>query len=160
MSDWGPTILVALVCERPPVNTKRETGFALSKMQRFKPAMKTQPFHTDHSELATSIAPEDLRPGDFVAVLNQLMEVPSFYWTESFFRERDEVVRFRIVPTGERTPLKVKAICLPFVFVKMPCGGFQTLDIRVTQLARLDEQYARTVWKVLKPAPPKAAVTS
>ena len=49
-------------------------------------------------------------------------------------------------------PLKVLAVCLPFVLVKGPLSKPRAIDIRQVRLARLDNQYARTAWKVLKRA--------
>jgi hypothetical protein len=51
---------------------------------------------------------------------------------------------------------KVKAICLPYIFVQAPCGRFQTLDVRLATLARLDRDYAKTVWKRLMGAQSKS----
>lgn len=107
----------------------------------------------EESTMAATVAPEDLRRGDYVAVLSEIVEVPSFFWTESLACARAEVVRVRRLPTEDRAPLKVKAICLPFVFVKQHAGQFQTLDVRLASLVRLDEQYAKTVWKSLRAKP-------
>lgn len=96
------------------------------------------------------VAPEDLRPGDFVAVLYQVVEFPSFFWFDAPLTERHEPVRMRCLPADGGQPLKVKAVCLPFVFAKHPCGRRQTLDVRAVQLARLDGEYARKVWKHLR----------
>jgi hypothetical protein len=95
------------------------------------------------------VAPEDLRRGDFIAVLSEIMELPSFLWTETIPGGRSELVRVRRLPTEDRAPLKVKAICLPFIFVKLPSGQFQTIDVRLTSLVRLKKGYAKTVWKTL-----------
>ncbi|MBX7166831.1 MAG: hypothetical protein K1X74_10910 [Pirellulales bacterium] len=122
--------------------------------------MTTRPLHTECSFLAASIAPEDLRRGDFVAVLSEIVELPSFLWNDTWPSGRDELVRLRCLPAEGRIPQKVKAVCLPFVFVKLPCGKFQTIDIRLTKLVRLEEEYARTVWKAMKPRRPHAGVTS
>ena len=86
--------------------------------------------------------------------MHEVVEWPSFYWDASLAGGRDPLVRVSRLPTEDRVPLKIKAICLPFVFVKKPTGEFQTIDIRLTQLARLDRVYARTVWKSLKPRTP------
>ena len=53
-------------------------------------------------------------------------------------------------PDDAGTPLKVKAICLPFVFVKAPNGEGRILDMRRCHLVRLSSDYARSVWKALK----------
>ncbi len=117
--------------------------------------MKTQLHNRDGSSLAARVAPEDLRRGDFVAVLSQIVELPSFLWSDTLPSGQDELVRLRRLPTDDRVPLKVEAICLPFLFVKLPNGRFETIDVRLASLVRLEEGYARTVWKSLKKQPAK-----
>src|SRR4051812_12943336 len=102
------------------------------------------------SSTAARVAPEDLRRGDFVAVLSEILEVPPFCWNDTLPSGQGELVRLRRLPTKDRVPLKVKAICLPFVFVKLPRGQFQTIDVRLASLVRLDKAYAKTVWKSLR----------
>ena len=109
--------------------------------------MKTRLPELESSTIAATVAPEDLRRGDFIAVLSEIVELPSFLWTESLLGGRSELVRLRRLPTEDRVPLKIKAICLPFVFVKLPSGGFQTIDVRLASLVRLENGYAKTVWK-------------
>jgi len=117
--------------------------------------MKTQLQNRDGNALAARVASEDLRRGDFVAVLSQIVELPSFLWTDALPVGQEELVRLRRLPTAARAPLKIEAICLPFLFVKQPNGQFETLDVRLISLARLEEDYARTVWKSLKKRPAK-----
>lgn len=102
------------------------------------------------SYLARSLAGEDLRCGDFVGILHETLEVPSYHWScDGQLLPPDELIRLVYRPTAGGTPLKVKAICLPFVFVKHPSGQHQTLDIRRQQLVRLTKSYARLVWKTM-----------
>ncbi len=108
--------------------------------------------------VARVVAPEDLRAGDFVAVLAEIVELPTFLWHETLC-DRGEIVRIRRLPTDNRVPLKVKAICLPFVFVKQPSGKFETIDVRLASLVRLEKDYAKTVWKTLRSPPAKPCVT-
>src|SRR5437763_81164 len=58
---------------------------------------------------AASVAPEDLNRGDYVAVLTEIVELPSFLWHEAPESERNELVRLRCIPSGSGMPLKVKA---------------------------------------------------
>jgi hypothetical protein len=103
--------------------------------------------------VARSLAAEDLRCGDFVGILHETIEVPSFHWScDAQLLPPDELVRLVYRPTEGGTPLKVKSICLPFVFVKHPSGHHQTLDVRRQQLVRLTDSYARLVWKTLAKA--------
>jgi hypothetical protein len=97
------------------------------------------------------VAPEDLRRGDFVGILSEIAEFPSFLWChDSQLLAPNELVRISWHPDDGGTPLKVKAICLPFVYVKAPTGLRRTLDVRQCQLVRLNPDCARSVWRALK----------
>jgi hypothetical protein len=112
-----------------------------------KPATST----SSDSYVSRSLAPEDLRCGDFVAILQEIDEWPSFFWhCDAQLLPPNEPVRLARRGSDGGTPLKVKAICLPFVFVKNPCGQHCVLDVRQHRLARLNEEYARTVWKAMR----------
>ncbi len=100
------------------------------------------------SQLAACVAPEDLNAGDFVATLNVVCEYPSFFWNcDGSGVPVNEPVKIRFQASDSGTPLKIEAICLPFVFVKTSDGNSRTLDVRKVQLVRLDSAYAKTVWK-------------
>jgi hypothetical protein len=101
--------------------------------------------------LASTVAPEDLKCGDYVAALNVVHEFPSFFWCcDAAGVSPHEPVRmlFRVPDAG--TPLRIKAICLPFVFVKPPRLPAVTLDVRQVQLVRLNRGYAHVVWNELR----------
>jgi hypothetical protein len=103
--------------------------------------------------LAKALAPEEIRPGEFVTPLHVIAELPSFFWCgDGWTLPHDEPVRIRFTPTSDGLPLKVKSVCLPFVLVKQASGGRQTLDLRKCQLARLDRRYAKRAWKAYKKA--------
>jgi hypothetical protein len=102
------------------------------------------------TSLAASVAPEDLKRGDYVAVLNEIIQFPSFLWFDSSLNSDQDIVRTRWIPTESGTPLKVKAICLPFVLVKSPFRVPETIDVRRVQLVRLNDDYARQVRKDLR----------
>jgi len=99
---------------------------------------------------AACVAPEDLNRGDYIAVLTEIVEFPSFFWHDAVPSERDELVRVRCIPGESGMPLKVKAICLPFVLVKSSLGECETIDIRKVQLVRLDKQYAKAASRKLR----------
>jgi hypothetical protein len=108
--------------------------------------------------LAKSLAPEDIRPGDFVTPLHLIAEVPSYFWCDDCWTlPRDQLVRIRYTPTAGGLPLKVMSVCLPFVLVKQASGERHTIDSRQCQLARLDHRYAKRAWKGYKKAQAKAA---
>lgn len=116
--------------------------------------MASETTTSDETSLARPLAGEDLRCGDFVSILYEILEYPSFFWScEPQLWPPDELVRIQWRPADAGTPFKVKALCLPFVFVKQPCGQHRTLDLRQHRLVRLHVDYARTVWKALRQRP-------
>ncbi len=111
--------------------------------------MVTQTPKTERTSLAALVAPEDLKIGDFVAVLNEIAEYPAIVWCDPGMDATDDLVRVQFCATDGGMPLKVKAICLPFVYVESPVGSTQTIDIRRIQLVRLKKRYSKTIWKDL-----------
>ena len=102
------------------------------------------------TQVSRVLAAEDLRRGDFVSILHEIVEFPSFWWgCDPQLHPPNEPVRMQCHSSESGTPLKVKAICLPFVFVKKPCGEHRTLDVRQHRLVRLSGGYARPVWKAV-----------
>ena len=102
-------------------------------------------------QMAACVAPEDLNCGDFVAALNTTFELPSFLWCcDGLSLQPDEPVRMQFCAVNAGVPLKIKAICLPFIFARFPGQKSQILDVRQTQLVRLNRDYARAVWKEMK----------
>jgi hypothetical protein len=107
-----------------------------------------QPSDTS-STLAKALAPEDVRTGDFVTLLHEFTETPSYYWySDSALVSPNEVVRMRCLPSADGgTPLQVESICLPFILVKHPSGEVRSIDLRRFRVARLTENYASQAWK-------------
>jgi hypothetical protein len=100
---------------------------------------------------AKVLAPEDVRAGDFVALLQVVHELPSFFWCGGIGMMRpDEPVRVSFVPNDGGVPLRVRSVCLPFILVKAPSGRLRHLDVRRHRLARLDRAHAQAAWKACK----------
>jgi hypothetical protein len=113
--------------------------------------MKTHAKTQDESLMAKPLAAEDLRCGDFVSVLHEFVEWPSCYWPNDSHRlTPSEPVRIQQKASDGGIPHKVKAICLPFVFVKLPDGQHKMLDVRRQPLVRLSRDFARPVWQTLR----------
>ena len=111
--------------------------------------------------LARTLAPEDIRPGDYVTPLCMLAEVPSYWWcADEWSLPRDRPVYIRYITNCDGAPLRVKSVCLPFVLVKQPSGQSLTIDLRKCRLARLERQYARRAWKAYKNAARKGNANS
>lgn len=100
------------------------------------------------TDLAKTLAAEDIRRGDVVAILDTVYELPSFLWNlEPHMLAPQEPVRVRLCGPCVGKPLKVKEICLPYVLVKRPDGRYGTLDMRRYRLVRLSHGYAKMAWK-------------
>jgi len=124
--------------------------------------------HKD-STIVKPLAPEDIRPGDYLAVMHEVDEylpIGALLDCSAFNQPRSlQPVQVQWLPCGECVPLKVKAVCLPFVLVKAPRpqplgflalgrGGsgpiLRTLDVRRCRLARLSHAYGKRVFKLLQ----------
>jgi hypothetical protein len=114
----------------------------------------------DRADLKTAkvLAPEDVRAGDYVAVLQVVHEIPSFWWCEGMGTIRpEEPVRVPFFPKHAGVPLRVRSVCLPFILVKSPTGSLRSLDVRRCRLARLDRAHALAAWRACKKGHPKQA---
>jgi len=121
--------------------------------------MKTVVQTTNEGELAKILGAEDIQRGDMVAILDVMHEYPSFLWNDDphvLPPQEPICVRWRTQHT--RVPLKVKAVCLPYVLVKTPKGRHKTLDVRQCRLVRLNRFYAKKAWKQFRKARKKGSV--
>lgn len=112
--------------------------------------MKTSTQSQSTTTVAANVAGEDVRCGDYVTLLNTTCEVPSYMWDQAMLAATD-LVRLKIVPGDAGVPLRVFAVCLPFVYAKTAAGDVRTLDLRRQQIVRLDRATAKEVWAALKP---------
>jgi hypothetical protein len=122
--------------------------------------------HQNASETtARAIAPEDIKVGSYLAVLNIVGEYLPLSCADAAWNRSVELVRVLWLPwgpgpIGSGEPLKVKAVCLPFVLVRTIKGELRTLDVRRYRFAQLNDGYGRKVFKKLKtksaaPKPPQ-----
>lgn len=114
--------------------------------------METTTETRSQTTVASRVAGEDIRRGDYVTVLNEIVEFPSFLWNcSSSTLPADEPIRIRYMPTDDvGQPFKVVSVCLPFVYTKRRKGGTKTFDTRQNQLVRLDPNCGHAVWKGLR----------
>ncbi len=96
--------------------------------------------------LARSIAPEDIKAGQYLAILAEVEETEPLFLTGESWRSADLPIRYESF-CHYVEPLKVLAVCVPFVFIRYVTGDVRTLDCRQTRFAHLPEEYAEFVWK-------------
>lgn len=103
------------------------------------------------TSVAARVAGEDLQPGDFVTVLNEVVEFASFFWSDlATSLSPSEPVRTRYMPREAGKPHKVISVCLPFVYAKSTKGKIVVFDMRQSELVRLDANRGRAMWKTMK----------
>lgn len=101
--------------------------------------------------VAARVAGEDITRGDFVTIINETFELPSFLWDRTDISlSPDEPIRIQYKAGNAGLPQKVVGVCLPFVYARKPNGVLVTIDMRRQQLVRLDHDCAQTVWDELK----------
>ncbi|WP_437229698.1 hypothetical protein SH661x_001578 [Planctomicrobium sp. SH661] len=112
--------------------------------------MKSSVTTTCEITLARPLAPEEVRCGQYVTILDEIVEWPSFMWcnAEAAGRPQD-LIRMKIKSSEGGIPLRVKSICLPFVSVQTHLQQIQVLDLRRVQLVRLSREFGKSVWKAL-----------
>lgn len=112
-------------------------------------SMETQ---TVAGYVAKRLAPEDVHPGRFVAVLSVVSEhIPMFLESEPHRTGQLEPVRIRHMPRSSE-PMEVLEVCLPFVLVKQVDGAPLTLDVRRFALAGVSARFGREAFERHKAA--------
>jgi hypothetical protein len=142
------------LCQPAPSNRASDDEPAhvqIHSLKQLCETMKTKTQPKSHTTVAARIAGEDIKRGDYVTVLNDIFELPSFLWCcSSSTLPPDEPVRSRYMAREAGQPFKVIAVCLPFVYAKRPPGKLHTIDTRRQQLVRLDPESGRCVWKRMR----------
>ena len=92
------------------------------------------------------IGPEDVRIGDYLTVTHTTYE---FIADPCAGITQDEVkpARVTVIPWDAGRPVKVVAVCLPFVLVVDASRNTDTLDLRRHRIAKLGKDYGRKAFK-------------
>jgi hypothetical protein len=99
--------------------------------------------------MARAVAAEDLRAGDYIYVLGELLEmVPLLIDAERW--QNPESVKLMVLPHSGLEPMKIVEVCLPVLLVKDKSGKCETLDARLFRFARLPDRFGRKVFKRLR----------
>ncbi|MFK7736093.1 MAG: hypothetical protein AB8B50_08705 [Pirellulaceae bacterium] len=110
------------------------------KTKRKRPESSAQ----ELMEFARPLAPEDIAVGDCVVVSDSTYEFPSFYWCGSELNDfgGEPLVRLTYQNTMPK-PLKVKAICFPYVLCTTLKGRRRLIDLRRNELRRLSKRFVK-----------------
>ena len=113
-----------------------------------------QVHHSREATLAKALAPEDIRPGDFVTPLFVIAEVPSYWWFGGRLEPAARSAGAHSPHAAMRRRAAESAIGLPAVRARENGrrASERSIDLRKCQLARLDQRYAKRAWKAYKKA--------
>ncbi len=100
--------------------------------------------------LAKLLAPEDIRPDDYVAVLHVVGEFIPWAALEEPHWQAAEPIRVLLTPRRTAHPVKVVEVCLPYVLVHDAEGDAETLDVRRVRLARVTTRFGRRTFELVR----------
>jgi hypothetical protein len=99
-------------------------------------------------QVARPVAPEDLRAGDYVCMLTYTVQFIPCASQDDVRWDKVRVVGVDVLPL-DITPRRVVSACLPYLLVKCPAGGHETLDTRRVRLARVTPRFGAKAFKKL-----------
>jgi len=99
---------------------------------------------TNQVKVARQVRPDDIRVGDYVAVLCETYEWPVFFCGTDFGPTSQ---RATMIPNATEDPVRIEAVCVPFVFVVDPGGERRVIDMRRVRLARVAKRFGRAVFE-------------
>lgn len=106
----------------------------------------------DAQPISRPVAAEDLRPGEYVAILRTVNEWMPLFCDGEAWKERTEPRRMLWLPDDDQLdPMKIVSICLPFVLVTKADGKHRTIDARQVRLARLPKSFGKAAFARLGP---------
>ncbi len=101
---------------------------------------------TQEITITRRLAPEDILPGMFIAIAAHTREIFPHWLIGSTPNHVPDVVRISVRGCVDGTPLRVVAVCLPFVMTENAKGAIETLDVRQHTLVTIDEMFALEVF--------------
>lgn len=105
---------------------------------------KTLP-NTTAPTATRSAAPDDLRPGDYLALTHatyQLLPEGPAAWADKV-----QPQTIRLIPFDAGEAHRVLAVCLPFVLTRSSAGFDRTLDLRRQEVRLLDPAFGKQAFR-------------
>ena len=103
--------------------------------------------------IISTLAPEDIQPGMFIAVHKITEEhLPYSCFEDRSLSDHEKPLRMTWLPDNSGVPYKVKSVCIPYVYATTAIGKPRIFDLRRHRLVRLDPDFGRMVWQGLKKA--------
>lgn len=99
------------------------------------------------TRLARSLAPEDIEPGRYVAVLTAIREHFSGLYSDELQWKEPRRVLLRWLPDDDEHVMRVVSVCLPFVLVRTPEKKTRLIDTRQYELAEIPAAAGRAAFR-------------
>ena len=103
------------------------------------------------------LAPEDIHDGQFVSLLDEIGEHISCFFPSDATLDGPAPRRVRWLPDEGELPMRVIAVCLPFVLVERADGQNRVLDVRHHRLTLITDRFGRKAFKRFRPKRPKSS---
>jgi hypothetical protein len=104
---------------------------------------------------AKPVAPEDIRPGQYVIITHMVFEgLPHTYLQEPPGTRPIELLRVAFM-SQHCTPMRVVDVCLPVIVIKAWDGEQNVIDARRVRLARVPLRFGRDTMARLRAKPKK-----
>ncbi|MFG0258162.1 MAG: hypothetical protein ACF8GE_09700 [Phycisphaerales bacterium JB043] len=95
-------------------------------------------------------APEDLRAGQYVTVVNEKFEFYPWRAASECDTPPTRTILVDSYPNDPVVPMRIESVCLPFVHARSITGKPLLLDIRFKQLVLVDDAFARGFAKAVR----------
>ncbi len=92
---------------------------------------------------------DDVCVGDYVVVMHESYDFVSM----SCFSDTDsmKVERVTVLPNQTKSPVRIEAVCVPFLMVKAVGGKRTMVDMRRVQLAQVSGRFGQAVFAAMQP---------
>ncbi len=92
---------------------------------------------------------DDVCVGDYVVVMHESYDFVSM----ACFSDADstKVERVTVLPNETKPPVRIEAVCVPFLMVKAVGGKRTMVDMRRVQLGQVSSRFGRSVFAALRP---------
>ena len=97
-------------------------------------------------QMARLIAPEDIVRGQYLVIMGEIEEIEPFFCTSDLLEKQSLPIRYERM-CGYIEPIRVLAVCVPFILIRYVTGQVRSLDCRQTRFARVDAAYGQLVWR-------------
>ncbi|MHC4977382.1 MAG: hypothetical protein ACYTF7_12400 [Planctomycetota bacterium] len=95
-------------------------------------------------------APEDLRPGQYVTITHEKFEFYPFCQASESVSPPTSTTLVSTYPNAPVAPIRIVGVCLPLVHARGVTGKPVLLDLRLVQVAIVNEEFAKTYAKAVR----------